>query len=129
MWSCDLKMKKILGVGIGAMAALSMTYAVETSDWWQFKSFTGSYLIYSNDLGEEQPPTQTDRKASFMVTGQVAKDMFESMYPDAKDRCSSSKGYRERNKGNVSCTHDRDGYVCHFGFNLRTGQSIPGATC
>jgi len=122
-------MSRFLTLGICAITCLSMAYAVEKPDWWQYKSFKGSYLIYSNDLGEEQPPTKTDRKASFMVTGSVAKDMFDSMYPDDKNSCSSNPGYRERNKGNVSCTHDKDGYTCHFGFNLRTGQSIAGATC
>ena len=122
-------MKRLLASALGAITGLSIAYAVEKPDWWEYKSFKGSYLIYANDLGEEKAPTQTDRKASFMVTGAVAKDMFESMYPDAKNGCSASEGYRERNKGNVSCTLDKDGYTCHFGFNLRTGQSIPGATC
>jgi hypothetical protein len=122
-------MSRLLGVALGALTALSFAYAAEKSDWWQYKSFKGSYLIYSGDLGEERPPKQNDRKVSFMVKGPLAKEMFDSMYPDAKERCSDDKGYRERNKGNVSCTNDRDGYVCHFGFNLRNGESISGASC
>jgi len=122
-------MKKFLASGICAITSLTIAYAGEKNDWWQYKSFKGSYLIYSNHLGEEQAPTQTERNASFMVTGAVAKDMFDSMYPDNKNGCSADPGYRERNKGNLSCTLDKDGYTCHFGFNLRTGQSIAGASC
>lgn len=112
-----------------AFTTFSLTYAAEKSDWWQFKPFKGSYLIYSGSLGEEQPPTAGDRKISFSVKGSVAKDMFESMSPDAKETCSDDKGHRERYKGNLSCVSDPDGYVCHFGFNLRTGASISGASC
>lgn len=122
-------MKLLIGLALGAIAVLSVAYAAEKNDWWKFKPFKGSYLIYSGSLGEEQPPTQTDRKVAFMVTGALAKEMFDSMYPDAKDQCSDDKDYRERNKGQVSCTQDKDGYACHFGFNLRTGESIPGANC
>ncbi|GAB2875904.1 hypothetical protein GCM10027277_51530 [Pseudoduganella ginsengisoli] len=113
------------------LVALSFAYAGETRDWWQYRPFKGSYLVYSGSLGEEQPPTQKDRKVSFNVSGPIAKEMFDSMYPDVKEaeKCSSDKGYRERNKGEVSCIHDSDGYRCFFGFDLRTGKSITGATC
>ncbi|GAB2875878.1 hypothetical protein GCM10027277_51490 [Pseudoduganella ginsengisoli] len=70
------------------LVGLSLAYAGETRDWWQY-------------------------------------------WPYAKEaeKCSSDKGYRKRNKGEVSCIHDRDGYRCFFGFDLRTGNSISGATC
>jgi hypothetical protein len=122
-------MKRFSVLALGALALVSIAFADEHGDWWRYKSFSGSYLVYSGDLGEEQPPKQDDRKVSFMVKGPLAKEMFDAMYPDAKERCSDDKGYRERNKENVSCTHDRDGYACHFGFDLRNGRSIPGATC
>lgn len=113
------------------LAGCSLAYAGEQKDWSQYKLFKGDYLIYSGALGEEQPPTSKDRKVSFNVSGPLAKEMFDSMYPDVKDqeKCSSDKDYRERNKGEVSCVHDRDGYRCFFGFDLRTGKSIPGADC
>lgn len=124
-------MKRSLALALGAITTLSLAYAADQGDWWQFKPFKGSYLIYSGVLGEEQPPTSGDRKVSFSVSGPLAKEMFDSMYPDAKakDACSSDKGHYERYKGKVSCVHDPDGYTCNFGFNLRTGESISGATC
>ncbi|CDG84870.1 hypothetical protein [Janthinobacterium agaricidamnosum] len=123
-------MKKLSGLilSVSAIAVLSLAYAGE-KNWGEYKPFKGSYLIYSNDLGEQEPPTRNDRKISFMVTGTIAKDMFDSMSPDSKDSCSSDKDYRERNKDNVSCTLDHGEYACHFGFNLRTGKSIAGAIC
>jgi hypothetical protein len=122
-------MKRSFLFALSSIAAFSLAYAAEKSEWWQFKPFNGSYLIYSGSLGEEQPPTTKDRKISFSVKGSVAKEMFDSMSPDAKETCSNDKGHRERYKGNVSCVSDPDGYICHFGFNLRTGASIAGASC
>ena len=116
-------------MALSALTLFSLAYAGGNSDWGEYKQFKGTYLLYSNTLGEQQPPTPHDRKISFLVTGTVAKDMFDSMAPDAKDRCSLEKGYRERNKENISCTLDHDGYACHFGFNLRSGKSIAGAIC
>lgn len=122
-------MNRFLALALGAVFTFSLGYAAENNGWWQYKPFKGSYLIYSGDLGEEQQPTESDRKISFSVNGPLAKEMFDSMYPDAKEACSDDRGHRERYKGNVSCVRDPDGYTCHFGFNLRTGASIPGATC
>jgi hypothetical protein len=122
-------MKRHLALALGALTALSLAFAAEHGEWWRFKPFKGEYLIYSGTLGEEQPPTTADRKISFSVSGPAAKDMFDSMYPDAREACSDDKGHRERYKGNVACVRDPDGYTCHFGFDLRTGASISGATC
>jgi hypothetical protein len=124
-------MKRPIALALGTIVTLSLAYAADQGNWWQYRPFKGSYLIYSGALGEEQPPTAGDRKVSFSVSGPLAKEMFDSMYPDAnaKNACSSDKGHHERYKGNVSCVHDPDGYTCHFGFNLRTGESISGATC
>jgi hypothetical protein len=122
-------MKRFLTLALSAITTLSLAYAAEKGDWWQYRTFKGSFLIYSGELGEEKPPTTNDRKVSFSVTGSLAKDLFDSMYPDAKEACSDDKGYRERSKGNVTCVLDKDAYTCHFGFNLRTGASIAGATC
>ncbi|WP_425252322.1 hypothetical protein ACPJXG_21835 [Janthinobacterium sp. NFX145] len=122
-------MKKLWAMAFGALTVFSLAYAAGNSDWGEYQPFKGSYLIYSNTLGEQQPPTPHERKISFMVTGAVAKDMFDSMAPDSKERCSLEQGYRQRDKESVSCTLDHDGYVCHFGFNLRNGKSIGGSIC
>ncbi|MES2742786.1 MAG: hypothetical protein V4754_17825 [Pseudomonadota bacterium] len=122
-------MKKSLLILVGAVASVSLTFAAEKGEWWQYKTIEGSYRIYSGALGEEQPPTTNDRKISFVVTGSVAKGMFDSMSPDIKQGCSQDKKYHERQKGNVSCVHDSEGYTCHFGFDLRTRASISGGYC
>lgn len=122
-------MKTLWPMALSALTLFSPVYAGGNSDWGADKQFKGSYLIYSNTLGEQQPPTPHDRKISFMVTGAVAKEMFDSMAPDSKERCSLEKGYRQRDKENVSCVRDHDGYRCYFGFNLRNGKSIGGSIC
>lgn len=94
------------------------------------KPLQADYVIYSGDLGEQMPPTKTDRKISINVTGQAAKDIFDAIYPDIKDTCSAEKGERERRKGNVWCFYQPgSGYECYFGFDLRTGRSIDGGEC
>lgn len=123
-------MKKT-SVLLGATALLSLAYAAEQANWpAPYRTFKGEYTIYSGGLGDQQAPTRDDRKLSFIIEGQPAKDIFESMYPDDKQTCSGAKGARSRSKGNVWCTYNpRNGYTCYFGFDLRTGKSIAGGTC
>lgn len=94
------------------------------------KPLKANYVIYSGDLGEQMPPTKTDRKISINVTGQSAKDIFDSIGPDIKAACTTGKGERERRKDRVWCFYlPRSGYECYFGFDLRTGKSIDGGEC
>lgn len=88
------------------------------------------YSIYSGDMGDERAPTTTDRKLSIQVSGQAAKDIFDSIYPDAKVTCSEEKGQRLREKGELWCSFSpSNGYRCYIGYDLRTGKSIAGASC
>jgi hypothetical protein len=95
------------------------------------KPLKAEYTIYSGGLGEEQAPTKNERKLAIEITGQGAKDIFDSLYPDAKGvSCSSEKGERLRRKGHVWCAYSpADGYRCFLGFDLRTGESIAGGSC
>ncbi|WP_256078024.1 hypothetical protein [Massilia sp. YIM B04103] len=112
----------------------SLAYAEIKKPWdGSYQSFKGDYLIYSGDLGEQQPPTRADRKASFVVEGRLAKELFESIAPDLKDACGTLSGLRVRQKGHVDCTYDKDHpaspYTCHFGLDLRSGKSTTGSIC
>jgi hypothetical protein len=84
-------------------------------------------------LGEGAAPTPVDRKAAFMLKGEVARNLFESIGPDLKNACGTLSGMRMRQKGDLDCTYDKDSksspYVCHFGINLRTGKSTYGSIC
>ncbi|KAB8060429.1 hypothetical protein GCN74_09120 [Janthinobacterium sp. FT14W] len=124
-------MQKILGLLLGATALLSLAYAKDNIGWtWEYKPFKGAYLIYSGELGEQEAPTQNDRKLAIEVTGKLARDMFDSMSPDFKPTCSNEKGDRDRRKGNLYCTyHIGEEYRCFIGLNLRTGKSIGAASC
>ena len=47
--------------------------------------------------------------------------------PDAKISCSGASDYRERNRGDLSCTYTKDnGYSCYFGLNVLSGKSTHG---
>jgi hypothetical protein len=94
------------------------------------KPFKAEYTIYAGELGNQQSPTKSERKLSIEVSGQAAKEIFDSIYPDAKVKCSDEKGERLRRKKDVWCIYQpRDGYRCFLGFDLRTGDSIPGGSC
>jgi len=123
-------MKKYLLV-LGAIALLSLAYAAEpTHRPAPYQSFKGEYTIYSGDLDDQQAPTWDDRKLSFIIEGQAAKEIFNAMPSDDKQTCSGEKGARSRSKENVWCTFNPgDGYTCYFGFDLRTGKSIAGGLC
>lgn len=122
-------MKKTVLI-IGATALVSLAYATVPADWpAPYRQFNGKYTIYSGELGDQQAPTRDDRKLSFIIEGQPAKDIFDSMYPDDKETCGG-EGARARTKGNAWCTYQpRRGYRCYFGVDLRTGKSIGGGIC
>lgn len=71
------------------------------------KQLKGDYQVYGGTLSEMLPPTKKDRKVSFMLTGALAKELFEQIGPDAKMSCSDASGYRERNRGDLSCTYTK----------------------
>jgi hypothetical protein len=94
------------------------------------RPLTGDYMLYSGTLDEISPPTATDRKIAIELRGRAAKDVFDSIAPDAKAHCSSEKGERLRRRGQLWCMYSpADGYTCFIGVDLRTGQSIAGGIC
>jgi hypothetical protein len=116
---------------IWGAALFSVAHAEEQNGWpTPSKPLKAEYTIYSEELGSEQAPTKDDRKLAIEISGLAAKEIFDSLYPDAKVTCSGAKGERLRRKQNVWCIYQpRDGYRCFLGVNLRTGQSIPGGSC
>ncbi|NHZ96621.1 hypothetical protein [Massilia sp. CCM 8734] len=124
-------MKNILILLSLATGLVSHASAADKEPWEApYKPLKGEYLVYSGTLGERQPPTRNDSKVSIRVEGKVAKDLFDAMHPDEKNKCTAEPGYRERNKDGVSCFYyPGSGYACYFGFDLRTGKSIGGASC
>jgi len=94
------------------------------------KPLKAEYTIYSGALGDEQAPTKDERKLAIEISGQGAKEIFDSLYPDAKVTCSGEAGERLRRKGHVWCAFSpARGYKCFIGFDLRTGDSIAGGSC
>ncbi len=93
---------------------------------------TLKYLIYGGDIGDPVHATKKDAKVSFLVEGDLAKKIFESIGPDKKNVCTDGDGSRFRSKdnGKFFCLKDSDGtYGCYFGFDLKTGKSIFSTTC
>lgn len=94
------------------------------------KPLKAEYNIYSGELHNAQPPTRTERKLAIEISGQAAKDIFASLYPDAKVTCSGEPGERLRAKGELWCSFSpSSGYRCWLGYDLRAGKVIGGASC
>jgi len=127
-------MKKALILFLSVALVTTTAWAQEkTSHPAPPKPLMAEYTIYSGSLGEEMAPTPDDRKLSIEVTGQGAKDIFESIGPDAPGvSCTGDERERLRRKGRVWCAFsptDGGRYKCYLGFNLRTGESIAGGSC
>jgi len=118
----------------GLLSALSLANAAdEKKQGWEGaspKPITGDYQIYGGTLSEMLPPSAKDRKVAFKFTGALAKNLFNNIGPDAKDSCSADQDYRERNRGDVSCTYTKsDGYACYFGIDVVSGKGTYGSIC
>lgn len=123
-------MKSTFAGGIAAVMLLSAAYATDNTWTWDYKPLKATYSIYSGSLGEREAPTKDERKLSISIEGPAAKEIFDSIYPDAKVTCSDEAGERLRSKGKVACIYQpRTGYRCSLGVNLRTGESMSGASC
>ena len=124
-------MKRLIFV-VGA-ALFSLAYATDKSAGWTgtYKPLVATYSIYSGEPGEREAPTQSESKLAIAIKGDAAKEIFDSLSSDAKDvRCTDEKGERLRRKGEVWCSYrPSNGYRCFVGFNLRTGESLSGASC
>jgi len=125
-------MKPRIAVLFTSAALASLAFAAKPWDG-AYMAFRGEYMMYSGDLGEEAAPTVTDRKVAIVLDREVSKILFATIGPDIKDTCGTASGLRVREKGDLSCTYDKDDraspYTCHFGIDLRTGKSIPGSIC
>lgn len=125
-------MKILSGLILGAAALASLAYAAKRWDGG-LAPINGEYLIYSGELGEAAAPTPGDRKAAFVVHGELARSLFDSIGPDLKDACGTPAGMRVRQKGDLDCAYDRNDaaspYTCRFGIDLKTGKSTYGSIC
>ncbi|SDE54087.1 hypothetical protein SAMN05428966_10922 [Massilia sp. PDC64] len=116
---------------VSALALLPLAHAADKKEEGRYlaKPLKGDYYVYGGSIGDSTPPTEKDRKLSVMLTGPLAKDLFDHMGPDAK-ACGAAPDYRERGRGDLSCTWSKaDGYACYFGIDVRTGKSTIGITC
>ncbi|VXC04504.1 conserved exported hypothetical protein [Massilia sp. 9I] len=127
-----MKTRKLAIVAATTLASLAAVAAQQAWDG-TYSPYTVHYLMYSGTLSEKQAPTRTDKRLSFAVQGQLAKEMFDAIGPDLKLGCGTTLGMRQRERGDVACSFDKDDvkspYTCHFGIDLRKGKSIEGATC
>ena len=113
-----------------ALLACGATFAAESAWRLTYASFQGGFLIYGGGLGDPVAPSSRSKNVAFTVTGEVAKQIFEAMGPDLKNRCGAGDGQRIRQRAELVCIARPDeGYRCSFGFDLLSGRSIGGSLC
>lgn len=124
-------MKRTMIVLLVGATALTFAEDLPLEAW---RPLQVRYTIFSGgSLADREAPTSTDRKLTILVDGHAAKEIFDSIGPDMPSSCSDEKGNRSREKQGVQCFYTArrgvKGYQCWIGVNLRTGKSIPTASC
>jgi hypothetical protein len=119
---------------ISLALAFTSSHADAPKEWdGDYATTKTSYLIYSGTLGEMEAPKTGDKKVSLLIEGQLAQELFNSLGPDHKQACGASTGVRIRERGDVTCSYDREQkvepFTCYVGLSLKTGKSIEGSTC
>lgn len=116
---------------ISAFLLLPLAHAAEKREGrFMAKPLKGDYYLYGGSIGDETPPTPKDRKLSIMLTGPLAKELFDHIGPDVKDACGVGPDQRERNRGDLLCLWTKEeGYSCYIGLDARTGKSTAGIVC
>jgi len=116
---------------LATLYSLAPAAAEKQGNWdGRSKPLKGDYQVYGGTLSERLPPTQKDRKVSFMFTGPLAKELFSQIGPDLKEACGAGPDHRTRRRGDLSCIWTtEDGYACYFGLDVPTGKSTHGSIC
>lgn len=117
---------------IGALALLPYAHAAEKKETERYLAtpLKGDYYMYGGTIGDKTASTLKDKKVSIMLTGGLARDLFDHIGPDAKHACGAGADHRERQRGDLSCNWTKiDGYSCYIGINANTGKSMRGSAC
>jgi hypothetical protein len=72
-----------LGLIVCLLACFSLTPAAERKEQGRYLAIPikGNYYMYGGTMSDMQPPTMKDRKISFMLSGQLAKDLSIRLDP------------------------------------------------
>lgn len=95
------------------------------------------YKIHSGNTAYSELPTKADSAITAAFKGEAARQLFEQIGPDVRDRCGvANKGDRERRKKGVMCLYETQldnpsdsHYRCWIGINLRTGEGDVRVSC
>jgi hypothetical protein len=91
----------------------------------------GDATVYGGDISDPIAPVAGgDAKVFFNLTGKAAQRMYELMGRAAeKHGACEEPGVTQRERGVVSCMHDKDGYACYLAYDLKTGKAISQSSC
>ena len=105
-----------------ALALIASAQAATTEPKLQ-----GTYFLFSGTLGEQGPPTRTDAKISFQITGHLADEMYSRL--GAKAQSDACTGGMMRTLRDVVCVRAGRDTTCYLGLDLKTGKTTSGVIC
>lgn len=116
---------------MSVLLLLPLAHAGEKNEGrFMAKPLKGDYYVYGGSIEDKTLPTPKDRKLSLMLTGPLAKELFDHIGPDVKDACGAGPDQRERSRGDLVCLWTKEeGYSCYIGLDARTGKSVIGVIC
>lgn len=128
-------MKKFVrSVALASLATVLHVGAEQPAPGWA--PLQAQFLVHSGHATYAEAPTRTQSAVTIAFEGTPAKAVFDQMGPDAKMRCSSEKGDRERRTKGAACTYtaklqspSEPHYRCWIGVNLKTGDGDHGVSC
>jgi hypothetical protein len=103
----------------------------------RWHSLPAEYKIHSGGTAYSELPTKADSAFTVAFKGEAAKQLFEQIGPDVKDRCGAiNNGDRERRKKGAVCLYETQldsptdsHYRCWIGIDLRTGEGDARVSC
>lgn len=120
---------------LAASCAMSVhAEADQTTPSWA--PLRGQFIIHAGHATYAESPTSAHSTITVAFEGKPAKGVFDQMGPDAKLRCSTETGDRERRNKGALCTFtaklgapSESHYRCWIGVDLRTGEGNQGVSC
>lgn len=123
----------VVGAALPQLAGAGENEGQVLGNW---DSLRASYLIHSGGATYPEPPTKEDRTLTVLFEGKAAKEVFDLIGPDSKEKCSPEKRDRERNKKGISCVYTAKlngpndfHYRCWLGVDLRSGDANVRISC
>lgn len=124
-------------IAVCQLAAASSQNEKKRHELNRWNPLPAEYKIHSGNTAYSELPTKADSAITVAFKGEAAKQLFDQIGPDVKDRCGpTNTGDRERRKKGAVCLYETQldsptdsHYRCWIGIDLRTGEGDVRVPC